>query len=84
MYSLSLIHILTNGYINTIHRITSFKIGTLVDDGIGDRQTGKTAIAIDTIINQRANFEAGDPGESGYTLSQDRLSNGGLEPTICY
>ena len=25
---------LTNGYINTIHRITSFKIGTLVDDGI--------------------------------------------------
>ena len=28
---------------------------------IGDRQTGKTAIAIDTIINQRANFEAGDP-----------------------
>lgn len=28
---------------------------------IGDRQTGKTAIAIDTIINQRKNFEAGDP-----------------------
>ena len=28
---------------------------------IGDRQTGKTAIAIDTIINQRRNFEAGDP-----------------------
>jgi len=28
---------------------------------IGDRQTGKTAIAIDTIINQRANFEAGNP-----------------------
>lgn len=28
---------------------------------IGDRQTGKTAIAIDTIINQRQNFEAGDP-----------------------
>ena len=28
---------------------------------IGDRQTGKTAIAIDAIINQRANFEAGDP-----------------------
>ena len=26
---------------------------------IGDRQTGKTAIAIDTIINQRANYEAG-------------------------
>ncbi|MDR1122035.1 MAG: F0F1 ATP synthase subunit alpha, partial [Dysgonamonadaceae bacterium] len=28
---------------------------------IGDRQTGKTAIAIDTIINQRSNYEAGDP-----------------------
>ncbi len=28
---------------------------------IGDRQTGKTAIAIDTIINQRANFDAGKP-----------------------
>ncbi len=28
---------------------------------IGDRQTGKTAIAIDTILNQRRNFKAGDP-----------------------
>ena len=28
---------------------------------IGDRQTGKTAIAIDTIINQRENFENGKP-----------------------
>ena len=28
---------------------------------IGDRQTGKTAIAIDTIINQRSNYLAGDP-----------------------
>jgi F-type H+/Na+-transporting ATPase subunit alpha len=28
---------------------------------IGDRQTGKTAIAIDTIINQKANWETGDP-----------------------
>jgi F-type H+-transporting ATPase subunit alpha len=28
---------------------------------IGDRQTGKTSIAIDAIINQRKNFEAGDP-----------------------
>lgn len=28
---------------------------------IGDRQTGKTAIAIDTIINQRQNYEAGSP-----------------------
>ena len=28
---------------------------------IGDRQIGKTAIAVDTIINQRANYEAGKP-----------------------
>ena len=28
---------------------------------IGDRQTGKTAIAIDTIINQRSAYEAGEP-----------------------
>ena len=28
---------------------------------IGDRQTGKTAIAVDTIINQRENFKNGDP-----------------------
>ena len=28
---------------------------------IGDRQTGKTSIAIDTILNQRKNFENGDP-----------------------
>ncbi|MBD3777888.1 MULTISPECIES: F0F1 ATP synthase subunit alpha [unclassified Cellulomonas] len=30
---------------------------------IGDRQTGKTAIAIDTIINQKANWESGDPNQ---------------------
>ncbi len=28
---------------------------------IGDRKTGKTAIAIDTIINQKANWATGDP-----------------------
>ncbi|MFC0582589.1 F0F1 ATP synthase subunit alpha [Micrococcoides hystricis] len=28
---------------------------------IGDRQTGKTAIAVDTILNQKANWESGDP-----------------------
>src|ERR1700742_1570102 len=28
---------------------------------IGDRQTGKTAIAIDTIINQKENWATGDP-----------------------
>ncbi|GAB3567401.1 F0F1 ATP synthase subunit alpha [Spelaeicoccus albus] len=28
---------------------------------IGDRKTGKTAIAVDTILNQKANWESGDP-----------------------
>lgn len=28
---------------------------------IGDRQTGKTTIAVDTIINQKLNYEKGDP-----------------------
>ncbi|WP_037320057.1 F0F1 ATP synthase subunit alpha [Amycolatopsis orientalis] len=28
---------------------------------IGDRKTGKTAVAVDTIINQKANWESGDP-----------------------
>jgi F-type H+-transporting ATPase subunit alpha len=44
---------------------------------IGDRQTGKTAIAIDTIINQRSNFEKGKPvyciyvaiGQKGSTVA---------------
>jgi F-type H+-transporting ATPase subunit alpha len=44
---------------------------------IGDRQTGKTAIAIDTIINQRENYEAGKPvyciyvaiGQKGSTVA---------------
>ena len=44
---------------------------------IGDRQTGKTAIAIDTIINQRSNYEAGRPvyciyvavGQKGSTVA---------------
>ena len=45
---------------------------------IGDRQTGKTAIAIDTIINQRSFYEKGDPvfciyvaiGQKGSTVAQ--------------
>ncbi len=52
---------------------------------IGDRQTGKTAIAIDTIINQRSNWESGDParqvrciyvaiGQKGSTIAQVRQS----------
>ena len=28
---------------------------------IGDRKTGKTSVAVDTIINQRSNWESGDP-----------------------
>jgi F-type H+-transporting ATPase subunit alpha len=44
---------------------------------IGDRQTGKTAIAIDTIINQKGNFEKGKPvyciyvaiGQKGSTVA---------------
>ena len=28
---------------------------------IGDRQTGKTVLALDTILNQKANWESGDP-----------------------
>ncbi len=44
---------------------------------IGDRQTGKTAIAIDTIINQRVAYEAGKPvyciyvavGQKGSTVA---------------
>jgi len=35
---------------------------------IGDRQTGKTAIAIDTILNQKATFEAGDDSKSLYCI----------------
>jgi len=44
---------------------------------IGDRQTGKTSIAIDTILNQKSNFEAGKPvyciyvaiGQKGSTVA---------------
>ena len=28
---------------------------------IGDRQTGKTTVALDTILNQKSNWESGDP-----------------------
>ncbi len=30
---------------------------------IGDRKTGKTAVCVDTILNQRQNWETGDPGK---------------------
>src|SRR6476661_7028545 len=50
---------------------------------IGDRQTGKTAVAIDTIINQKANWATGDPkkqvkciyvaiGQKGSTIASVR------------
>ena len=60
---------------------------------IGDRQTGKTAIAIDTIINQRSNFETGKPvyciyvavGQKGSTvanIAKTLEENGALEYTV--
>ena len=62
---------------------------------IGDRKTGKTAIAIDTIINQKANWETGDPtkqvrciyvaiGQKGSTIAAVRKTleeHGALEYT---
>ena len=52
---------------------------------IGDRQTGKTAVAIDTIINQRDNWRSGDPkkqvkciyvaiGQKGSTIASVRAA----------
>ncbi|MBQ4519267.1 MAG: F0F1 ATP synthase subunit alpha [Bacteroidaceae bacterium] len=60
---------------------------------IGDRQTGKTSIAIDTIINQRANYEKGEPvyciyvaiGQKGSTVAnivETLRERGALEYTI--
>ena len=60
---------------------------------IGDRQTGKTAIAIDTIINQRAGYLAGDPvyciyvaiGQKGSTIAatvETLRAHGAMDYTI--
>jgi len=60
---------------------------------IGDRQTGKTAIAIDTIINQKGNFEKGKPvyciyvaiGQKGSTvanIAKTLEEYGALEYTV--
>ena len=60
---------------------------------IGDRQTGKTAVAIDTILNQRAAYEAGKPvyciyvaiGQKGSTVASivNTLRNhGAMDYTI--
>ncbi|WP_462417213.1 F0F1 ATP synthase subunit alpha [Kytococcus sp. Marseille-QA3725] len=62
---------------------------------IGDRQTGKTTVAIDTILNQRQNWESGDVnqqvrciyvaiGQKGSTIAEVRRTleeNGALEYT---
>ncbi len=60
---------------------------------IGDRQTGKTAIAIDTIINQRENYLAGKPvyciyvaiGQKGSTVANivnTLRENGAMDYTV--
>jgi len=60
---------------------------------IGDRQTGKTAVALDTIINQRENFEQGNPvyciyvaiGQKGSTianLAHTLEKHGAMEYTV--
>ncbi len=60
---------------------------------IGDRQTGKTAIAIDTIINQREFFDKGEPvyciyvacGQKGSTIAnilKTLEEKGAMEYTI--
>ena len=60
---------------------------------IGDRQTGKTAIAIDTIINQRSGYLNGDPvyciyvavGQKGSTVAnivETLRSKGAMDYTI--
>ena len=41
---------------------------------IGDRQTGKSAIAIDTIINQKKNFDKGDPVSCIYVAIGQKAS----------
>jgi F-type H+-transporting ATPase subunit alpha len=60
---------------------------------IGDRQTGKTSIAVDTIINQRGNYEAGNPvyciyvavGQKGSTVAgivNTLQQHGAMEYTV--
>ena len=62
---------------------------------IGDRQTGKTALAIDAILNQKSNWETGDPqkqvrciyvaiGQKGSTIASVRSTlerHGAMEYT---
>ena len=60
---------------------------------IGDRQTGKTSVAIDAIINQKSNFVAGDPvfciyvaiGQKGSTVAaifNTLMEHGAMEYTV--
>ena len=50
---------------------------------IGDRQTGKTAIAIDTIINQREFYERGEPVYCIYVASGQKNSTvAGIAKTL--
>ena len=60
---------------------------------IGDRQTGKTSIAIDAILNQRESFDAGDPvycvyvaigqkGSSVATIVKTLEDHGAMDYTI--
>jgi len=60
---------------------------------IGDRQTGKSSIAIDTILNQRQNFDEGDPvyciyvaiGQKGSTVAslvKTLTDHGAMDYTI--
>ncbi|WP_020575221.1 F0F1 ATP synthase subunit alpha [Actinopolymorpha alba] len=62
---------------------------------IGDRKTGKTTVAVDTILNQKANWASGDPtkqvrcvyvaiGQKGSTIAEVKRTleeNGALEYT---
>ena len=62
---------------------------------IGDRQTGKTALAIDAVLNQKSNWESGDPnkqvrciyvaiGQKGSTIASVRSTlerHGAMEYT---
>src|SRR5699024_4432906 len=74
-------------------RVVSFPI--VVQLSIGDRQTGKPTIGVDTILNQKANWESGDPdkqvrciyvavGQKGSTIAGVKATleeNGAMEYT---
>jgi len=55
--------------VNTICTfIRYFTFLTIILFFLGDRQTGKTAVAIDTIINQREAFNSGDVNKQLYCI----------------